>query len=268
MSSDRNIQLTEVEINHRLKKELFNNSIFLSSSVVTVLGGLAAGLFASSQFFGALAIGAGVSAVSGIGYVLAKTTIGRHKAMIDIIEKVRLETQAERKQIESQVLDGLTQFKDKNALTQLKQLNNKFSAFNKILDLQFDKDEVTHKRYLTSAEQLYFGAVDNLRALVILWHSVDAISPKLINEQLAKNNLGDDARKALTDRLSIYETAKSDMASVLSVNELVMTKLDEVTSKLGSIQTREGLSDVRLDTALSEILHLINRTDKYDIRNN
>lgn len=267
MSSERNVQLTESEIGSRLKKEIMNNGLFLSTSVITVLGGIAAGLFASSELFLFLVGGASLSAITGTGYFISKTTIGRHKAMLKIIEKVRLETQQKREAIETQVLGGLTKFDDKSGLKQLDQLQTKFGAFSNVLNLQFDKDEVTHKRYLTSAEQLYFGAVDNLRALIMLWHSVEAINPVHIKSQLNNTSLDDSAKLALDERLSIYDSAKAEMLEVLSLNEQVMTKLDELTSKLGSIKTREGLSDVRLDTAMSEILHLINRTEKYDIRN-
>jgi len=267
MPSDQNTQLTENEIESRLKKEILNNGLFLSTSVLAVLGGIAAGLFASSELFLFLVGGASLSAVTGLGYLVSKTTIGRHKAMLKIIEKVRKETQEERQASEKQVLDGLTKFNDQQGLRQLTQLQSKFGAFTNVLNLQFDKDEMTHKRYLTSAEQLYFGAVDNLRSLVMLWYSVEAIDPKNIKKQLNNKVTDETAKIALYERLSIYESAESKIANVLSINEQVMTKLDEITSRLGSIKTREGLSDVRLDTAMSEILHLINRTDQYDISN-
>jgi hypothetical protein len=267
MSMERNVQLTEREISNLLKKEIVNNGWFLSTSVITVLSAIAAGLFASSELFLFLLAGAGLSAITGVVFLVNKMTIGRHRAVLCIIEKIRLETQKDRQLIEKQVFDGLTQFNDRQGLKQLTQLHAKFDAFSKVLNLQFDKDEITHKRYLTSAEQLYFGALDNLRALVMMCYSVEAINPEHIKNQLKGACLDDVAQLALSERLSIYESTKTEMLDVLSINEQVMTKLDEVTSKLGSIQTKEGLSDVRLDTAMSEIRHLINRTEKYDIKN-
>jgi len=267
MSYEKSAQLTEREINHRLKKEIVNAPIFLSSMVGTSLGLVAAVLFTTSNLFLPVVIVAGVCASTMLGYITLKTTVGKHKSMLKIIEKVKVETEEERKIIQEQVQSGLIKFEDKAGLQQLDQLKTKFNSFNSVLDLQFDKDEVTHMRYLTSGEQLYFGAVDNLRRLVILFHSIEAINPQIIKKQL-QGSLDKVSEEALLKRLSIFDNAKEDMSKVLSVNELVMTKLDEVTRKLGSIQTREGLSNVRLDTALSEILHLINRTDKYDIRNN
>ena len=86
-------------------------------------------------------------------------------------------------------------------------------------------------------------------------------SPRIRADELAE-----DAREAMQQRLNIYNEANTNKENILVVNEQVMTKLDELTIRLGAIQTREGLGDVRLDSAMNEILHLINRTNQYDIR--
>jgi hypothetical protein len=267
MAFDPGQQLTELELSTRLRKEATNHPITLSTGVVSVLGGAAAALFASSEAFVLLAAAAGIGLVSCIGFVMNKTVFGRHRAMLAIIEKVRNETQHAREKIGESVKVGLKAFKDEKGLQQLIQLQGKFTAFENVLNLQFDKDEMTHKRYLTTAEQLYFGAVDNLRNLVVLWHSINAIDSQHIQKQLEASNLDSEVKNTLEQRLAIYNKGMADKAGILSVNEQIMTKLDEVTSRLGSIQTREGLSDVRLDTAMREIMHLIKRTDQYDINN-
>lgn len=267
MSLDPKLQLTEKELSSRLFRDTSNHPITLSSGVLGVLCAIGATLFASTFFFPALAIASAIGIASCAGFLITKTVLTKHKAMLEIIEKVRKETIEKRQKISVSIETDLTNFQDSKALKQLRQLHKKFNAFENILNHQFDKDEFTHKRYLTTAEQLYFGAVNNLNNLVMLWHSTSAIDSEHLKQQLESETTDTLTIQALEKRLGIYEQSQTDIANILIVNEQAMTKLDELTSKLGSIQTREGLNEVRLDTAMSEILHLISRTDKYDIRN-
>ena len=150
-------------------------------------------------------------------------------------------------------------------MLQLTQLQSKFKAFESVLDHQFDRDELTHKRYLTTAEQLYFGAVDNLKQMTMLWHSCQAIDSSLLNKQLENESLADDAKQAIEERLHLHQQSVEQINAILVINEQAMTKLDQLTLQLSSIQTRDGLSEIGLDTAMNEIMHLINRTEQYDI---
>jgi hypothetical protein len=264
--ANHNLQLSEKELSARLLRDTTNDPITLTSGVMTVLGGVGAGLFFTSDLFVVLAGLTGASLAACAGYVLSKTVIGKHKAMLKIIEKVRTETIAKRNKVADNVQSNLMKFNEERALKQLHQLHSKFAAFQAVLDHQFDRDELTHKRYLTAAEQLYFGAVDNLNSLSMLCHSTAAIDPKHIQSQLGNRSLAAGSRKAMEQRLEIYNEANTNKENILIVNEQVMTKLDELTIRLGAIQTREGLGEVRLDNAMNEILHLINRTNQYDIR--
>lgn len=264
--ADQDLQLSEKELSARLLRDTTNDPVTLGTGVVTVLSGVGAGLFFTSDLFVILAGLTGVSLLACTGYILSKTVVGKHKAMLKIIEQVRTETIAKRNKVADTVQANLSKFNEERALKQLHQLHSKFAAFQAVLDHQFDRDELTHKRYLTAAEQLYFGAVDNLNSLSMLCHSTAAIDPKHIQKQLKSSSLATDARDAMQHRLNIYNEANANKENILVANEQVMTKLDELTSRLGAIQTREGLGEVRLETAMNEILHLINRTNQYDIR--
>ena len=159
------------------------------------------------------------------------------------------------------------QFKQFKQLMQLEQLQAKFAAFESVLALHFDRDELTFKRFLTTAEQLYFGSIDNLRRLAMQRHSISAIDIVNIESRLASVDISSEEKSTFEKRKIIYDNANKSMESIYSINEQAMTKLDELTNKLGSIQTRSGVADVRLETAMKEILHLISRTDEYDISN-
>ncbi|SDH55652.1 hypothetical protein SAMN04488136_11972 [Vibrio xiamenensis] len=260
--------LSERDLKQRLRKETINHPLTLSTFVVGALAGLAAFLFAQYDGVAFLLVAAIFSLLVCGGFTLYRNVIGRHKSMLALIEKVRQETCSRRVQIETSVHDGLSEFKEHQALHQLGQLKDKFSAFTTVLNLQFDSDEMAHKRYLTTAEQLYFSAVDNLRRFMVLRHSINAIDVKHIRQQLKNGeSLDQSTRDALTKRLDIYQDAQYDMLHLLSINEQAMTKLDDVSSNLGSIQTREGLGTIGLEHAMQEIHTLISRAEKYDISN-
>lgn len=265
MAFNPNQNITEVDLSSRLMKETTNHPLTLIFGVSALLTGSAASMFTTSGLFTTLAGASAVSTVACAGYVLNKTVFGRHREILKIIEKIRKGTCDERQKVSESVEKELNGFNEERALHQLQQLHGKFSAFQNVLNLQFDSDELTHKRYLTTAEQLYYGAVDNLRNLVVLRHSINAINSEHIQKQLEDTDLEEVTKQTLTERLGIYKKAHQDINQLLSINEQVMTKIDDVTSNLGAIQTREGLSSVRLDTAMNEILHLIQRTEKYDI---
>ncbi|AUI88021.1 hypothetical protein BS333_16740 [Vibrio azureus] len=265
MAGSKTIQLSEVELNTRLVKETFNHPITLSTAVIGLLSGTAATLFTTSDLFMAIVGVSCCSIVGCIGFIVNRNVIGKHKAMLEIIEQVRTETRSKREHISESIKTELSEFDKKNALHQLNQLQEKFESFNRVLNLQFDNDEMTHGRYLTTAEQLYLGAVDNLRCYMVLCHSISAIDIKNINKRLGIDMLPTETKKALSQRLAIYKNTTKEMDDILIANEQVMTKIDEVTSSLGSIQTREGLGEVRLNTAMQEIQILISRTKKYDL---
>jgi len=267
MALDPHEHLTASEISSRLTKEVVNHPMTLGCGVSGVLLGSAAALFSLSDGFLILLGAAGLSAAAGIGFVLNKTLFSRHNTMIAIIEKVRTETLQERLRVCLMVEQGLNQFDHQQGLAQLELLHRKFGAFENVLNLQFDKDEMTHKRYLTTAEQLYFAAVDNLRKVVILLHSLDAIDVTQINQQLALSDVDSSTAKTLIERLAICDKSQQQVKDILVINEQVMTQLDQITNKLGTITTRDGLSEMRIDAAMKDMMHLISRVDNYDIGN-
>lgn len=264
MAIDSHNELSNKQLIARLRSEAWNHPLTLGAGVVGVLSGVGAGLFLTTDAFIALAAISGVGLLSSISHVFNKTVLGKHRAMLKIIEEVRKETMAKRNEMTTAVKRDLEKFNDQRSLMQLEQLEAKFAAFQNVLNLQFDEDELTHKRYLTTAEQLYFGAVDNLKRVAMLWNSVTAINVSHLQKQLASEELSEQETDAIKKRLAIHQQSEQDRKDIISINEEAMTSLDAVTIALGGIQTKDGLSDVKLDTAMDEIMHLISRVDNYN----
>ncbi|BFM49530.1 hypothetical protein [Marinomonas sp. THO17] len=264
--SDSNVDLNDADLGKHLLSEVANSPITLISGVSSLLMGVSSAVFYSSEVFLWLAGLTGFSVATLGSYLLKRTVFGRHKEMIRIIEKHRVEAIAKRKDMMTTVTQKLAELNHKKGTQQFSQLERKFSTFSDVLNMQFDKDELTHKRYLTIAEQLYFGAMDNLLTVATLRMSMNAINVKDLEASLSQDtNMPEEAKQALTSRIDIYRNASEQETQILTCNEQVMTKLDELTSKLSGIQTREGLSTLKLDSAIREIKHLIARVDDYDI---
>lgn len=260
------VGVSEKELSARLLKEAGNAPFTLASGVSSVLFGFSTFLFMSSEWLVVLAGITGLSIATLTGYLLKKTVFGRHAAMLKIIEKVRHETMRDRQQMMGLVKEKLIELQHPVGINQLSQLENKFVTFSQVLDLQFDRDELTHKRYLTVAEQLYFGAIDNLRTVTTLRLGMAAINVSQIEQSLNDANLGEKRREAMVQRLAIYQQSFSSEQEILARNEQVMTKLDEVTSRLSAIKSRDGLGSLKLDSAMREIRHLIERVNDYDLQ--
>ncbi len=210
MTEVNTLQLSEKQLRARLNKETLNHPVTLSTGVIGILAVTAATLFSTSNQFLTLAAVSGCALAGCAGFIVNRSVIGRHKAMLAIIEKVRAETRAKRELISESTQNGLSEFHQSEALHQLGQLKEKFDAFNMVLNLQFDDDEMAHGRYLTTAEQLYFGAVDNLRSYMVLCHSIRAIDVAHIQNQLKQKDLPADARHALSERLTIHTHHSGD----------------------------------------------------------
>ncbi|MGR5287134.1 hypothetical protein ACP3V5_17590 [Vibrio maritimus] len=264
MMASNTISLSEQALSQRLMRDTLNHTATLSGMVLSVCFIAGATLFFDSDGFLLLTLGAVVSALGSLAFILYRTVIGRHQYLMEMTHEIHAEARAAREQRWKSISVDLEEMGDELALTQLSKLKEKFDAFNRILDMQFDRNELAYRRYMITAEQLYFGAVDNVRCYMMLGHGISAIDSEHIVRQLSDPSLSEQAKQSLQDRQSIVDNTSEKMSSVLSVNEEIMTKLDDVTHTLSAIRTHEGLSNVRLETAMSEIQTLIERAHKYD----
>jgi hypothetical protein len=257
--------LTEKDLSRRLIRDVMNAPETLIAGVCTALSGASLALFSSSSWLWPLVGITCISATAVAGIIIERTWIGRKDSLMTIIKQAHQESVSKRNAILCRVSVELTKLNHAHGQRQLLHLETKFSTFTNVLNMQFDADELTHKRYLTIAEQLYFGAIDQLHTVVRLQHSLGAIDVKHLEKSLSDATLSLAHHDALKQRLAIASRVIEQEAALLTSNEQIMTKLDEVTSQLSSIQTREGLGTLKLDSAMREIQDLILRTNDYNI---
>lgn len=153
-------------------------------------------------------------------------------------------------------------------LAQVELFRRKYDSFVEILDKKLNPEELTYNRYLSIAEQVFLGGLDNLETAALALKSVSAIQIDAINRDLGKyrqqNDTYTDAHVGeLQKRLDLYENQHAKVKQLMLENERALTQLDLVSTKIANINTRQGRAQIDLEDAMAELRHLIERADNY-----
>ncbi len=218
--------------------------------------------------FGASPIALGVAGLGLAGgasmwaYQYFKRGDTHAKLFIDGVRKVLV---GERKAALSHLEREFEELREPTGLRQIAQLEEKFQNFERVLDRQLHEGELTHTRYLTIAEQVFLGGLDNLKAAALALRSISAIDPERIKEALQKAHAtpGNTAVSELETRLDLRTRQLQQVSDLLAQNETAMTHLDHVTAKLANIKTTQGHGVMDMEEAMGELRDLIARTDRY-----
>ncbi len=226
--------------------------------------GLLYGVFFDFGLIAAMPLVAGglISSASYVWDVLIKGGESANR----YIEKYRKELEAQLSQMLSTLKKDLDDVGNNDGLKQVTLFENKYKVFKEVLNKKLEVGELTYNRYLTIAEQVFLGGLDNIENAALALKSVSAIDRKLINKQLDKlSDSPDDQRKRqeLQQRLTLYKEQVERAEKLLLDNESALTQLDKVTSKIANINTKQQRAEIDLEQAMSELRHLISRTESY-----
>ncbi len=234
-------------------------------AALAVLGaGFALLIDANALSVAAMAAGGAITSVSWLWEVFAR---GQHHAS-QFIRRCREEIEHQRRVSLGQLQQDMRAAGDAQGLKQIQLFKDKYDNFVAILGRKLDAGELTYQRYLTIAEQVFLGGLDNLENAALAMKSVSAIDMAHIENSLAK--LKDDHSAAaqtkageLKARLSLRETQRLRANALLLENEQALTQLDHVTAKIAEIKTQAGRAQLDLEEAMAELQHLIMRADSY-----
>ena len=150
---------------------------------------------------------------------------------------------------------------------QLVLFKEKYTNFVSVLNKKFDPNELTYNRYISIAEQVYLGGLDNLENAALARKSVSAIDLDYIEKELQSLNKINTHNDAKFEELQKRKQLRNDqfkMAENLIVeNEKALTQLDLVSTKISSISTTQGHAQIDFDDAMNELRHLIKRAETY-----
>ncbi|MEM9531907.1 MAG: hypothetical protein AAGA23_13425 [Pseudomonadota bacterium] len=255
-------------INRAVLKQTTQHPSVLYPAGAAVIGGLAAvALGPSLLTLGALAAGGALA----LGGLTVNRFLRREFFASRYVRELRDSVHSQHSRALDELNKGLKEIGNEAGLAQLRRVQEKFRAFQEVLDSKLEDTELTHSRYLGIAEQVYFAVLDNLSRLVSVSRSVAAIdvdySRRRIGElerQEADSPAVRNELATLRQRLELDAEQRERVDEWLAANEVAMTQLDTTAMTLGTVETSRGLARVDLETAMTELQRLAATTALYD----
>lgn len=234
-------------------------------AALSVLGGVFA-VFIDANVFSLAALGAG-AAITSVSWLWEYFVRGNQHAG-DFIRRCREELETKRRAALGQLEKDLRDAGDQRGLKQIQLFKDKYQNFVEILSRKLDPTELTYQRYLTIAEQVFLGGLDNLEHAALAMKSVSAIDVAHLESELSvlERDDSDAAKKRVAEkraRLSLRESQLLRASALLLENEKALTQLDHVSAKIADVKTKQGRAQVDLEDAMAELQHLILNTENY-----
>jgi hypothetical protein len=151
---------------------------------------------------------------------------------------------------------------------QLDALLQKRQSLINVLQRRLDAGELTYARYLSTSQQVFSSALDNLHEVAVAYESISTIDEGYIDRRLAEL-AGDDSdvesadreRATLERRREMRSTQRRRIAQLLAQNESALTALDRTTTALADVPIGKKPEDA--DAAMAALEELADRATKY-----
>jgi hypothetical protein len=155
---------------------------------------------------------------------------------------------------------------------QFDNVNAKLVAFRELLASKFDPGELTHGRYLRSAEQVQLAVLDEIQEAVTLLKGRGAVDIDRIRAQvriLERKGAPSEAQaqelETLRERLALREQDLERVRGLLATTERSLTTLTLAGSSLAAVQTTEGRSAICSASSMRELEELAERASRYAV---
>lgn len=204
-----------------------------------------------------------VLAVAGWPLVMSMTgTLSRRQFAVDDVE-------SEDRMATASLATELSGISDSQPLEQLIALGQKRAALIKVLDRRLDRSELTYSRYVSTSEQVYRSALDNLREVAVAIDSLGSIDTGYIKRRLAElDRAGGETesaqreRDSLAQRTQLRDDQMARIERLLAQNEVALTTLDRTTSALADVPI--GQRPEEADAAMAALADLADRARLLD----
>jgi len=162
----------------------------------------------------------------------------------------------------------LASLADTQPTEQLEALLSKRQSLINVLQRRLDAGELTYARYLSTSQQVFASALDNLHEVAVASESISTIDETYIDRRLAE--LADDdsdadaatrERDTLARRRELRSDQRRRIAQLLAQNESALTALDRTTTALADVPIGKKPEDA--DTAMAALEELADRAAKY-----
>jgi hypothetical protein len=180
-----------------------------------------------------------------------------------------LDEDTERRRYELQ--QSLDAYGNRHACEQLEQFRNKIKVFIEILNVKFpDKNQLTYNRYYTIAQEVFLSGIDNLKEVLLIHKTLDAIDMDYIERSLQRlEKRGDDttAKRELNSLLQSkqqYLDQQQDIKNLMAQNEEALSKLDEAIVQVQEIKRSEiNESQLDMEASIEQLHRMAQQTYKF-----
>lgn len=155
-------------------------------------------------------------------------------------------------------------------IEQLLRLKDKFENLKDILIRRFDRGELTHGRYLATAEQVYLSVIDNLFEIEVALRSVSKIDAKYVNKRLkdltklaAMEEEHVKEQQSLEERLRLLGKQQGKVKHLSAQNAEALTGMDKIASALADTRINRGHASADAQTTMKQLEELANRVGRY-----
>ena len=168
----------------------------------------------------------------------------------------------------AKLTDELKALDDTRPAYQLKALQEKRDNLVEVLNRRLEAGELTYARYLSTAQQVYLAALDNLSEVAVAERSISAIDNEYIDSRLEElvEQEGESAlaeRESLSDRRALREGQEERIADLLAQNESAMTLIDRTATALADAPIGKEPQDA--DAAMAALREMAERASKYAV---
>ena len=155
---------------------------------------------------------------------------------------------------------------DTRAAHQLTAIQEKRDSLVGVLNRRLEAGEMTYARYLSTAQQVYLAALNNLHEVAVAEQSVSAIDDDYIAQRLDELAHQDDKaataeRGSLEDRRSLLASQEKKISNLLAQNESAMTVLDRTATALADAPIGRQPQDA--EVAMAALQEMADRAGKY-----
>jgi hypothetical protein len=253
------------------------NPLSLYPAGMGVLGGVAMALFGFNPVtVSVAAFGIGVSAASfGVNYFLRHGTLEKQH-----LERIFAELDSRRMNTLFQLKKSISVLREDNkkkirefagqGQVQFAMVEERFETVKNLLDRKLKKGEITYLRYLGASETVFIAVLDSLERAISLMKSNQAIDEEYILERLhALESLSimEEAdireKETLQERYDLAKDLEKRISTLLTENEVAITKMDQLNSSLADLNIIQGRGAQKLEQAIEDMEHLASRVHQY-----
>ncbi|MFH1117298.1 MAG: hypothetical protein V1792_25550 [Pseudomonadota bacterium] len=254
-------------VRRAIRNESLTHPATLYPGVVGILGALAWGLFGAPVLLG-VSLGAFLVSLTGltVNYCFRDKIIeGRY---VEVLKK-RLEEKEERllKDLHQDLLEcgdivGAENFA-KQGSVQFEKIRRKYDDLNQLVEDKLGSGELSLGGVWAATEQVYLGALENLRNVVDSLRSVSTIDPVYIGDRLtwlSGLEKPDDADLREMEALRKREQLRIDqfqrVNEYLTRNEEALTRLEEATIAVSGIRSDNGFTGADTQQSVERLREL------------